>query len=102
MEAVKPDKFFASIPSIKEKKAEVAISDEEKVLHGGSKTAFWKTLRTHIEELTADLDKINEAAIASGSSLDEIGMNAIVVNLTKGILGKLVNKVEDAGEGSEK
>lgn len=103
MEAIKPDTFFTGIPSIKEKQAEKAgATDEEKILHGGSNTAFWRTLKAYLEELSKDLDNINEGAIATGASLEEIGMNTVVVNLTSGIIGKVINKVEDAREACEK
>jgi len=103
MKAIKPDKFFTNIQSlVGEKRAEKAgLTEEERVLYSGSKTAFWKTLKGYIEDLTNELDKVNESAIETGASLEDIGRNTIVVSLAKGIIKKLVNKVEDAKEACE-
>ena len=76
--------------------------DKEKVLASGAKTTFWKVLKEYIEEVVNNLDEVNEMAISQGADYEEIGKNAIVVSATKGIIKKIINKVEDSREESEK
>ena len=103
--AVKPDKFFKTIPAlVKEKEARISNepSVEEKILAKGSKTAFWKTLRGILENVVDDLDQINNNAMEQGKNYEEIGRNTIVISLTKGIIKGITDKVDDAQEVYER
>lgn len=74
------------------------LTDEEKILSQGRQTAFWRTLREHFDNQVNELEKIQDNAIANGASREEIGENAVVISLTRGVLRNIVNKVEDARE----
>jgi len=97
--AIRPD-FFAKLPSLaKDKQAEEkGATKEERQLYALSSTAGWRVLRDLISDLVADLEQLNSSAIASGASFEEIGKNALVIDATKGILEKVINRVEDARE----
>jgi hypothetical protein len=69
---------------------------EEKILAAGSEQAFWITLKKHFDNAIMQLEQINENAIAQGITEIEIGKNAIVISLTKGVLRKIENVVQDA------
>lgn len=99
--AIKPDVF--NLPSFVKEQAEEekGTTDEEKILAAGSETIFWKTLNEHIEKVISELDEVNTTAIASGSSFEELGRNTLVITLTKGVLRKIFNKVQDAREAVE-
>jgi len=78
---------------------------EEKILAAGADQMFWKTLKTYFDNSIQQLEQINEAAIAGGMSLEEIGRNALVISQVKGVLRKIMNVVQDAKEavnGGEK
>jgi hypothetical protein len=101
--AIKPD-VFNRLPVFEEEEEKdiSGLSEEEKVLASGAKTTFWKVLKEYIEEVVNNLDEVNEMAISQGADYEEIGKNAIVVSATKGIIKKIINKVEDSREESEK
>lgn len=89
---------FTSIPSFIQEKGDNELTVEEKILASGADQTFWKTLRKHFDSSVEQLEQINESAMASGMSVEEIGRNAIVISQVKGVLRKIVNTVEDAKE----
>lgn len=100
-QALKP---VFNIPDFIKKEREkdiTEISDEEEILGQGADMAFWLTLKKHIENQIQELDKINEEAIASGMSLEEIGRNTIVISQVKGVLNRIFNIVDDSKEALE-
>lgn len=101
-EALKP---VFNIPSFiqEEKELDVtSLTDDEHTLGTGANSAFWIALKLHINNQLRELEKINEAAIASGMSYEEIGKNTTTITLAKGIINKIFNIVEDAKEALEK
>jgi len=102
-QAIKPGKSFSGIPAfIKEKEVEVkGISDEEKKLASMAQTSGWYILKGFINEVIENLNDLNETAISQGAGLKEIGQNTVVINLAKGVIKKIVDKVEDAKEACE-
>lgn len=98
--AIKPDKVFPNLPIfLKEKEVKPeSLADEEKILGQGGKTAFWGVLKDFIEEVVKELDEVNDLAISQGGSYEEIGKNTIVISTTKGIIKKIIDKVEDSKE----
>ena len=102
-QAIKPDKIFFSLPSlVKQKLAEKkGVTDEEMALGAMSETSGWTVLKEIIDLAVKDLDKINEGAITSGAGFEEIGRNTVVINLAKGIIKQIVDKVLDAKEAYE-
>jgi hypothetical protein len=101
-QSLKPS--FINLPSlVADKEAEKkGATDEERILYGGSKTAFWGVLKGIFEDAEKDLDNLNSVAIEKGAPFEEIGKNTVVVNLAKGIITRIKNKVEDAVEACEK
>lgn len=79
-----------------EKEINVEPSDEEKILATGAKTAFWKVLKDFIEDVTENLDEMNDTAISQGADYEEVGKNTIVISLSKGIIKRIIDKVQDA------
>jgi len=105
--ALKPEIF--NIPHfIEQKKTDIEVlTQDEKILAAGADNAFWRTLKKYFDESLAQLDSINDAAIAEGLPMEEIGRNAIVISQVKGVLNKISNVVQDAkeaqnGRGEEK
>lgn len=101
-QAIRPGIFNLQAFQTEDKTDEQVLSDEEKTLAHGSRTAFWKILKKHIDNVIEELDQINESAMESGLSLEEIGRNTVVVSQTKGVLRRIFLKVEDAKEAEEK
>ena len=101
--ATKPD-FFSQFISLKERETakKAGVSEEELAYYSMSRTRGWKHFENLAEHLIAELDQLNEQAIAKGASYEELGKNTIVVSLAKGIIKRLLNKVNDAKEACEK
>jgi hypothetical protein len=101
-QAVRPNSFFAIPSFVKNEVAEQkGITDEERVLGTGAHTEFWQVFNARANQVMTELEQMNDSAIASGASFDEIGRNTIVINLTKGVLTRLFNSVNDAREALE-
>ena len=102
--AVKPDFFrLFGLPTKQEiTQTASAPTDEEQMLYGLSQTAGWNIIVKYIDELKSDMDKMNDKAIESGAGYEEIGKNTLVINLAKGVINRIVNKVNDAKEVCER
>lgn len=98
--AVRPDKYFSSLPSvIKDEEAKKkGTTEEERALMALSETFGWKILTEYIDRLVDDLDDVNNQAIANGATFEEIGRNTLVINLAKGVIKRIKDKVADAKE----
>ena len=77
------------------------LTEEEKILAQGANTKFWQTLKIHFDKCIEELDDFNSEAMGQGASLEDIGRNTIVINLTKGVLRRVINKVTDSKEAIE-
>lgn len=102
--AIRPDIFTSQLPTfIKEKKAEAkGISEEEQQLARISRSGGWKVLKEYIETIKEEMEELNEAAVEGGASFEQLGQNTLVITQTKGVLKKILNKVEDAREAVDK
>ena len=102
-QAIRPDSFsdIRRILQEKETKDKPVQDVEEKQLYDLSVTNGWGVLRTYVQELTRKLDDISKHSIESGASFEDIGRNAVVIQLTKDYLNRVVQKVEDARESVE-
>lgn len=102
-EALKPSHFIANMPSIqKDQKAKKkGASAEERHYYAMTRMAGWRQFRTLTDELLEDLDNTGNLALESGMSYSDIGRNTVAVNLAKGIIRGLIEKVEDAKEACE-
>ncbi|NCN26000.1 hypothetical protein GW915_00340 [bacterium] len=99
--AIKPN-FFVNVPSLEKSVSVEGVTEEENALYAMSKTAGWKVFKDMASRVTLELNNINKVAISQGLPLDEIGRNAIVVNLAQEVIEKLLNRVADAEESCEK
>lgn len=100
-QAIRPDKFFANIPSLADPTEETTvneITEEELILAGLAESSGWRILSEFIKRVTNDLDNVNTVAISQGAGFEEIGRNAVVIGLAKGVIEKIVNRVLDAKE----
>lgn len=95
--ALRPD-FFNNLPTvIREKQAkESGVTTEELALSTLSNSDGWNILKEYINEFVEDLNKVNDLAIAQGAPKEQIGENAIVVSLAKGVIKRILDKVEDS------
>jgi hypothetical protein len=101
-QSLKPEIFH--LPSMVEEKQldKKGVTDEERHLYTLSKSAGWRILGEFIDRIKNDLDGLNDAAIEKGANFEEIGRNALVISLTKGVIKRIVNKVNDAKEACER
>ena len=102
MKAALRPSFFVNVPSLESTDRGEGPTDEELALHAMSQTAGWGVFKDIASHVTAELNNINKVAISQGLPLDEIGRNAIVVNLAQEVVERLINKVLDASESCEK
>lgn len=102
-QAIKPDKIFFNLPDIvKDKEAKRrGVTDEERALAALAKSDGWGVLKEYIDLVVEGLDKKNDIAIASGTKLEEIGRNAVIISLAKGVIKQIVDKVLDSEEACE-
>jgi hypothetical protein len=98
-QAVRPA-FFSHIPSL-EKKDEVKVPDEEQFLSGMSRTAGWELFTKRKDQMIQDMDIFQETTIANGGNEAEIGKNAIIISMVKGVIQRLWTMVDDAKEACE-
>jgi hypothetical protein len=76
-------------------------SDDEKALYALSGLPGWQLLKEFATNVVKELDEVNAQAIASGSTFEEIGKNAIVISSVKEIVKRILNKVSDAQDTIE-
>lgn len=98
-QAIKPS-FFDRLPTIvkDEELSKKGLTDEERKLYALSQHDGWRVLREYIDSLMGDLDNGTAQAMQQGQPFEEIGRNAVVINLAKGIVNRILQKVEDARE----
>lgn len=103
-QALKPSTFISKLPTfIKEKDATSdSVAQEEKQLAGMSRTAGWRVLKEYIGELERGMEALSDNAIATGISREQIGENTIIISQVKQVLSKVLNRVADAREASDK
>lgn len=102
--AIRPDKFFENMPSLADDTTieKDGATEEEKILAGLSESSGWKVLRGFINRVVNDLDNVNTAAISQGATFEEIGKNTVVVNLAKSVIERILSKIDDAKEATER
>lgn len=100
--ALRPGSFSFSDFIQEDTQTGLDITEGELLFSKGRQTAFWKELKKHFDNEIRQLDDIQDNAIATGASRDQIGENAVVISLTRGVLKRIVNRIEDAREADEK
>jgi len=103
-QATRPDAFISQLPVfLSEKQARAkGASEEEQQLAAMSRSGGWKVLKEFVETIREEMDELNDAAIAGGADFEKIGQNTLVISQTKGVLKRIIDKVEDAREACEK
>lgn len=98
-QAIKPS-FFQSLPTLvkQEQAKEKGLTEEEQALYALSVQDGWVILREYAQSLIDDLSNSTESSMAQGMSLEEIGRNAVVSSLAKGVIERILLKVDDAKE----
>ena len=84
-----------------EKVEEVVAERKEGVLASLASHEGWNILKEFIEAEIKRLDELNKIQIEAGATFDEIGRNAVLVQLCKAELQTVINKVEDARESEQ-
>jgi hypothetical protein len=102
-QAIRPN-FFNNLPTIirDQQAKEKGVSEEELQLYALSQSGGWRILREYTDGLLKDLDQVTTTAMQQGMAFEEIGRNAIVANLAKGVITRILQKVEDARDASER
>ena len=97
-QALRPDYFISKLPSFQNdvEADKKGATEEEKQLYALAQTKGWKVLSEYFENILDELDNLNAVAIEQGASFDVIGQNTVIVNMAKGIIKKMLNKVNDA------
>jgi len=101
-QALRPE-FFSNLKTIVEDQKAKAkgVSTEEQLLFSLSNHAGWRILNEYIDNIIRDLDKGTATAMAQGLPFEEIGRNAVVIDLAKGVIKNIQDKVNDAREAVE-
>lgn len=77
------------------------VTDEERLLYTLSQMAGWKLLIEFKDRVIKEMEDVNKSAMATGLPFDEIGKNAVVINLAESVIDRILNKVSDAQEACE-
>lgn len=95
--AVRPN-FFRDLSTFKkaEGEQEERLTDEEEALHALSQQKGWRIFKEEAQSLLKELDSGTANAMAQGLPFEEIGRNAVVIDLAKSVVQRLLNLVEDA------
>jgi hypothetical protein len=87
------------------KKDEEAVkrgaTEEERYLYALTGMKGWSLLVEFKKRVIEEMEEANKALMANGQSFDEIGKNAVVINLAENIVDRIINLVTDAKEACE-
>ena len=97
--ALKPTIF--NIDAFKEESEVSKINDEEQFLYSLSKQKGWDIIVEFKKRVFKELDEVNKADMSNGMSFEEIGKNAVVINLAESVVDRILDKVNDAKEACE-
>jgi hypothetical protein len=102
--ALRPDVFIGNLPSLvkQDQATKKGATTEEIQLAAMAESAGWMIFKEFVGQVKDELDQLNEQAIGQGKTKEEIGENAIVISLVKGVVNKLIFKVEDAKDACAK
>jgi hypothetical protein len=89
--------FFSNLQTLDEKIGE-KVTDDEKFIYGMSQQAGWEVFTKRKNELLQEMDQLQDVAISKGTSKEEIGENAIIINMVKGTINRLWKIVDDSRE----
>lgn len=100
-QALRPE-FFPTLPTFVKEAEQPKSSDDERFLYALSQNPGWRVLKEYVDSLLGDLENVTNTSMNQGLTFEEIGKNAIVASLVKGMLTRVIQKVEDAVEQVEK
>ena len=98
-EAIKPDYFKPFRQVINE---DVTPEKEEQQIAWMAKTPGWKHMDRFIRDLQQSLEIPAKQAMENGCSYEDIGRKTIVAQLSKEVLQKILDRVNDAKEATDK
>jgi hypothetical protein len=104
-QAIRPSYFNLRDEMLKKKVDESTkngSTEEEQQLALLAGTPGWKFLKEFIDNLSNTLEVANRGQIESGLSFEEIGRNAVVIQIVKDIINQIKNRVTDAAEAINK
>lgn len=100
--AIRPNFYQQFTSGVDEIKQESIPDEKQQALAYIGQFKGWKILKEYEQRLEEYLDTLVSEAMASGSSVAEIGERTMVKELTKFVLRSLIAKVEDAKRSTEK
>jgi hypothetical protein len=101
-QAIHPDSFNDFRKIVLKANAPADSADQkEYYLAALANSDGWKTLKEYIETLKDDIDNLNKSMMERGASFEDIGRNAVIAQLARDLLRKIVQRVEDAHESVE-
>jgi hypothetical protein len=98
--AIKSNYFneFANVKALQESPGK---DPDQQALNNLSMQTGWKVLKEYIERISQELDDMTRTQMTQGVSFEEIGRSTIIKEITKDVLRKIINKVEDSRGGIE-
>jgi len=85
----------------KEENASPTVTDEERFLYTLSKQKGWEVITEFKGRVFKELEEANRNAMSGGLPFEEIGKNAVVINLAESVVDRILNLVNDAKEACE-
>jgi len=85
----------------KTENASPKTTDEEQHLFSLSKQKGWQIIVDFKQRVFKEMEEVNRTAMSSGLPFDEIGKNAVVINLAESIVERIINLVDDAKDACE-
>jgi len=105
-EALRPtNNFFSDFSSLgksEEQKELPALKEEEEQLAHLARTDGWDLFTKIVNEYIDEMDGMVRSAMDAGAGFEEIGRKTAVKEITKDVLKKLVSRVEEAREASDR
>lgn len=98
--AIKPD-YFNPLLKVHEEADSLGILPEENHLNALAQMAGWTELKDYIKGLQQVFDGLVKARMSANASKEEIGEAAILAELCKENLQRIINKVEDSKDAVE-
>lgn len=104
-EALRPSNIFTEFSSLdkdeSEKDIEIIKDEDEKLAHT-ARTEGWELIKEIANEQIAFLDKMVISSMEMGASFEDIGKKTAVKEITKDVLNRIISRVEEAREASDK
>jgi len=95
--AIKSNYFneFANVKALQETKGK---DPDQQALASLANHSGWKVLKAYIERIIEELDNLTKTQMIQGVPFEEIGRSTVIKELTKDVLRRVINKIQDAAE----